>query len=72
MKELWLAWFDNQTSTDRRTMAIAAIEHLLAMGDVRFRVDDILDKFGNPLPEEYIVEECLYWNDSGEDMRIPF
>ena len=68
-KELWVKWFDEQTTTDKRVMALAAIERLMELGEVSFRVDDVVNIDGTWIPEEEEVDECLYWDSCGEDLR---
>ena len=58
-RRFWVEWFDKQNTVDQRTMALAAIERLIEIGEVEFRVDERGD-------------ECLYWDSCGEDLRIPF
>lgn len=70
--ELWIEWFDKQTADDKRAIALAAVEHLMEIGEVRFRVDDSANIDGTPIPEDEVVDECLYWSSCGEDLRIPF
>ncbi len=71
-KELWIEWFDKQATDDKRTMALAAIERLMEVEEISFRVDDSVNIDGTPIPEDEAVEECLYWDSCGEDLRIPF
>lgn len=61
--QIWTEWFDKQKPEDQRTIALAAVERLVEIGDVRFRIGD---------PEEPEIVECLYWGCCGEDLRIPF
>lgn len=55
-----IRYFNQQTATDRWTIAIGAVERLIELGEVEFRIDDI------------DVDEGLFWKSSGEDMRVPF
>ena len=71
-EKLWVQWFNNQTVVDQQTMALAAIEHLIEIGEVSFRVDDLVNIDGTPIPDDEVVEECLYWVTCGEDLRVPF
>lgn len=68
----WVKWFDKQSAEDKRTIALAAIERLMELEEVDFRADDSVGIDGAPIPEDQSVDECLYWDRSGEDMRIPF
>lgn len=73
----WVKWFDAQPSDDKRTIALAAIERLMNEGKISFWADDLVDKWGNEIPEDLSMadspEEHLYWNDEHkEDLRIPF
>ena len=61
--QTWTDWFDRQKPEDQRTIALAAVERLVEMGDVRFRSSD---------PDEPEMVECLYWESRGDDLRIPF
>lgn len=70
--ELWVKWFDKQSRTDQYVIAVSAIERLMEIGEVRFRVDDTINIDGTPIPEDETVDECLYWDSCGEDLRIPF
>lgn len=77
MKKSWVKWFDSQSAEDKRTIALAAIERLISEGRIAFWADDLVDKFGNKIPDDLTVadspEEHLYWNDEHkEDLRIPF
>ena len=71
-KPLWVQWFNKQTTADQQTMALAAIEHLIEIGEVAFRVDDSVNIDGTPIPDDEVVDECLYWVTCGEDLRAPF
>ena len=68
----WVVWFDKQSDSDRRTMALLAIERLMEIGEIRFRIDDSIHLDGTPIPEDEAVDEFLYWASCGEDLRIPF
>ena len=70
--QLWVKWFDSQDATDRRCIALAAIERLIKIQEVGFRIDDIVRLDGTEIPEDETVDECLYWTGSGEDLRTPF
>lgn len=61
--QIWIEWFDKQRPEDQRTIALAAIQRLVEIDEVRFRDGD---------PEEPQIAECLYWESCGEDLRIPF
>ena len=58
-------WFDAQQEVDRRTMGLRVIERLMEIGEVRYRE-------GGREPDGTKIEECLYWESCGEDLRIPF
>lgn len=68
MKELWQNYLNKLSSRDRDKILYAAIEHLLEMEEIRFQVDDIVDRYRNPIPEEASIDEFLYWTASGEDL----
>lgn len=68
MKEQWKKYLDNLTQTERNTILYNVIEFLLDMDEIRFQADDIVDKYGNPIPEEMSIDEFLYWVPSGEDL----
>ena len=68
MRKPWEKYLDNLTQTERNTILYNAIEHLLDMDEIRFQADDIVDKYGNPIPEEMSIDEFLYWVPSGEDL----
>jgi hypothetical protein len=46
-------------------MGLRAIERLMEIGEVRYRE-------GGREPDGTKIEECLYWESCGEDLRIPF
>lgn len=69
----WLTWFDSQSATDQRVIALNALGSLFAEGKIAFWADDSVDKFGRPIPESETAEEHLYWTDGNkEDLRVPF
>lgn len=68
-KAEWLRYFDELKPEDQRTIAIAAIERLMDIGEVRFRVDDVVDLEGNEIPDDEEMGEMLYWESCGEDLR---
>ena len=61
--QLWTEWFDKQSEVDQRTIALSAVERLVKLDEVSFRLGD---------PEEPEMVEGLHWTSCGEDLRIPF
>lgn len=61
----FIKYFDNLPKIDKRTIAIAAIERLIEIGEVKFCVYDVIP-FDEPMKEK------LYWDSTGEDLRCPF
>jgi hypothetical protein len=45
-------WFDAQTADDKRTIALAAIERLMNEGKISFWADDLVDKWGDEIPDK--------------------
>jgi len=73
MSAAWVKWFDEQDDSEKRSIALAAIEKLIADNKVKFSVGDTVDKFGDPIDPNAYYEEHLYWNDEHkEDLRVPF
>lgn len=59
-KRTWVDWFDGLDQSDKRTIALGAIERLIEMEEVTYREDD----------NDY--EEDIYWTSCGESLKIPF
>lgn len=67
--KLWEDWFDKQSREDKDRMAKVAIERLMESEEISFRIDDSVVTDNDPIPEDEVVEECLYWSSCGEDIR---
>lgn len=63
----WIAYFDSLDTDDQRSIAIAALERLIEIGEVRHRKPEACDD-----DDEDESHECLFWRSCGEDLRIPF
>jgi len=69
MEEIWRKWLRQQTQDDKNKILFAAIERLIEMDEVRFRIDDFVREDGTPIPEDEAIDECLYWETTGDDLR---
>lgn len=65
----WKDWFFKQSVGERDKMAIAAIERLIEIEEVSFRIDDNINTEGEEVDEDYVIQECLFWDSCGEDIR---
>lgn len=65
MEPKWQTWFKQQSDVDREVMALLAIERLMELDEVLFR--DCAD-----LEVADDLKDCLYWESTGEDLRVPF
>lgn len=68
MRKPWEKYLDNLTQIERNTILYNAIEHLLDIDEIRFRMDDIIDLNGNLIPEDESMDEFLYWIATGESL----
>lgn len=68
MKKLWEKYLGNLSQTKRNIILYNAIEHLIDIGEVKFRVDDIVDLDGNLISENESMDEFLYWVSCGESL----
>lgn len=59
----WKRYVNSLTNHDRYKILCAAVERLIEMDEVRFRMDDI-----GTDPNEENLEECLYWESCGIDL----
>ena len=64
VKAKWIKWFDERSEDEKRVIALNAIERLIEIDEVSFRQQESFD--------DEVVEECLYWDSCGEDLRTPF
>lgn len=65
----WKRWFRQQPTQDVHRLCEIAIERLMEIGEVAFQVDDTVDRFGDPVPEDAVdFIEMLYWRSSGKDL----
>lgn len=68
MRELWKVYIDNLPYNDKVRLAYIAVERLIELEEVKFRVDDIVDLDGNEIPEDESMDEFLYWTSCGENL----
>lgn len=68
-RELWREWLHKCPISDRDRVCEAAIERLIELEEVAFRIDDIVDENGKDIPDDVTLEQCLYWTSCGEDLR---
>ena len=68
----WEKWLNDQSAADIATIAAVAVQRLIELEEVCFRIDDYVKIDGDPIDEEDVVDECLYWRSCGEDLRVPF
>jgi len=71
MKELWLVWFDTLQANDKRAILLLAVKRLMEIGEIRFRMDDSINIDGTEIGPDEVVDECLYWVSSGQDVLMP-
>jgi hypothetical protein len=71
MKELWLVWFDTLQANDKRAILLLAVKRLMEIGEIQFRMDDLINIDGTEIGPDEVVDECLYWVSSGQDVLMP-
>ena len=62
------SYFNRLSYCDKRKLAIVALERLIEMEEVRFRLDDSVHVDGTPIDPDDVVEECFYWTGCGENL----
>lgn len=68
MAKLWQKWLRQQNNRDIYRLAVVAIERLIELEEVAFLVDDCVDQNGHILDDNEVLEEMLYWTDSGNNL----
>ena len=71
IKELWLVWFDTLQANDKRAILLLAVKRLMEIGEIQFRMDDSINIDGTEIGPDEVVDECLYWVSSGQDVLMP-
>ena len=71
MKELWLVWFDTLQASDKRAILLLTVKRLMEIGEIQFRKDDSINIDGTEIGPDEVVDECLYWVSSGQDVLMP-
>lgn len=68
MAKLWQKWLRKQDNRDIYRLAVVAIERLIELEEVSFLIDDCVDQNGHILDDNEVLEEMLYWTDSGNNL----
>ena len=69
----WVILFDSLSHEEKRTVALSALERLIADQKVGCWLDDLVDKFGNEIPEDTWIKEHFYLKESlQENLKTQF
>ncbi len=61
MNTVWKRWLMKENREDRDRILLLTVQKLIDLDIIRFRKDGDFVLYGNKIPEDKYMDECLYW-----------
>ena len=69
MGKAWKKIFNSLPEHKRHAIALICLEWMIENEVISYWIDDSVDKFGNPIPDDEVAEEHFYWKESGDPLN---